>query len=96
MAKQVPVRLGAVPARNRDVELGVAPHPVLGDVEAGGLDVSGSVRIPKVRFMAQRIEERRDEGERADRDQAERLRPELVEAAPCRRGRRVPVASVSA
>src|SRR5207237_5996430 len=31
--------LGSVAARNRDVELGITPHTVLGDVQAGGLDV---------------------------------------------------------
>src|SRR5262245_43719693 len=31
--------LGAVAARNRDVELGVAPHAVLADVEARGFDL---------------------------------------------------------
>jgi hypothetical protein len=36
---EMTVSLGSVAARNRDVELGIAPHAVLGDVEAGGLDV---------------------------------------------------------
>src|SRR2546423_4407379 len=38
-AEQVAVRLGPVAAGDRDVELRIAPHPVLGDVEARGLDV---------------------------------------------------------
>ena len=38
-APRCAVRLGAVAARDRDVELGIAPHAVLGDVEAGRLDV---------------------------------------------------------
>ena len=37
--QQVAVRLGPVAAGNRDVELGVAPHPVLGHVQAGFLDL---------------------------------------------------------
>jgi len=36
-AEEMPVRLGPVSARNRDVELGVTPHAVLGDVESRGL-----------------------------------------------------------
>ena len=36
---QMAVRLGAVAAGDRDVELGVAPHAVLGDVEPGLLDL---------------------------------------------------------
>src|SRR5262249_53200258 len=39
LAEQVAVALGAVSPGNRDVELGIAPHAVLGHVQSGGLDV---------------------------------------------------------
>ena len=74
------VVLGAVAAGHRDVELGVAPHAVLRHVEPAA-STSGSVRIPNVTFISQRIDERGAERERADGDQPERLDAELVEPA---------------
>src|SRR5215471_10513529 len=58
---QVAVRLRAVTARNRDVELGIAPHPVLGDVEAGRLDMGLHANPPE---PLQRPERAKRGGER--------------------------------
>ena len=52
MADQVRVGLGAVAARDRDVELGIAPHAVLGDVQPGRLDL-GLDPDPHSAFIAQ-------------------------------------------
>ena len=46
------VRLGPVATGNRNVELGVAPHAVLRDVQTGRLGL-GSTRMPHRRFIAQ-------------------------------------------
>ena len=67
---EVTVRFGAVAARDRDVELRIAPHAVLADVEPGRLDLGlradsyGALEDPQ-------HGERRAERERADRDEAE-------------------------
>ena len=74
------MRLGAVAAGHWDVELGVAPHAVLGDVEAGGLDLRLSPDPERSLHRPERGE-RRAEGERSHREEAERLDSELVEAA---------------
>src|SRR6476661_7438078 len=76
----MPVRLGAVPARNRDVELRVAPHAVLRDVQAGGLDVFLDADPPEALERPEAAERGR-ERESADGQEAERLDPELVERA---------------
>ena len=78
--EEVRVGLRAVPARDRDVELGIAPHAVLGDVQARGLDVLLDADAPQP-VQAPEAAERGREGEAADGDEAERLDPELVEAA---------------
>ena len=74
------MRLRPVAARNRDVELGVAPHAVLVDVESTGLDLRLDADA-HVFFRTKRIANDSGERERADRTQAERLDAELVEAA---------------
>src|SRR5262245_36906200 len=77
---EVAVRLGAVSARNRDVELGIAPHAVLVHVEALRLDLrldadaEDLVQHPEAAV-------RRAERERADGNETETLHAELVEAA---------------
>src|SRR5205085_12677875 len=75
---QMPMRLGAVPARNRDVELGIAPHAVLGHVQAGRLDVLLDAD-PTEPLHRPEAPERRAERERADGSEAESLHAELVE-----------------
>src|SRR5439155_23548383 len=77
---EMPVRLGAVAARDGDVELGVAPHSVLGDVEAGRLDVLLDADSPEP-LQRPEAAERSGEGEAADRDQTECLDSDLVERA---------------
>src|SRR5207244_8326499 len=47
VAKQVPVRLGSIAAGDRNVELRIAPHAVLRDVEAGGLGLLLDADPPK-------------------------------------------------
>ena len=76
----MPVLFGAVAAGDRDVELRIAPHAVLGDVQAGRLDLRLGAD-PDRDLEQQQHEERRAERERADRREAERLRAELVQAA---------------
>src|SRR5438105_4790305 len=80
VAEQVAVRLGAVAARDRDVELGIAPHAVLADVEAGGLRLLLDPDSPEALHRPE-APERGREGERADGGEAEQLDPELVERA---------------
>src|SRR4029079_8672037 len=63
-----------------NVELGVAPHAVLGDVQACGLDMLLHADSPEP-LQRPEAAERGSEGEGADRDQAERLDAELVERA---------------
>src|SRR5262245_9136055 len=77
MRAEVRVGLGAVAARDRDVELGVAPHAVLVDVEADRLDLRLDADAPQLVHGEQRAE-RRAERERADGDDAERLYADLV------------------
>src|SRR5829696_7864523 len=77
---EVAVCLGPVPAGDRDVELGVAPHAVLRDVEARGLGLPVDTDPPHALERPERAE-RRAERERADGDQAQHLDAELVEAA---------------
>ena len=93
---EVAVRLGPVAARDRDVELGVAPHAVLGDVETGRLRPPRRCGCPKVIFITQRIANDSENVHDADDGDAERLHAELVEAAACRRGRRGPWRASSA
>jgi outer membrane receptor for monomeric catechols len=62
---QVAMRLGAVAARDRDVELGIAPHAVLGDVEALGLDGLLDADAPEPLHRPE-AGEREREGEGAD------------------------------
>src|SRR5262245_30590214 len=78
MAKMA-VRLGPVPAGNRDVELGIAPHSVLVDVEAAGLDLRVDADSPR-QLQGEKEEERGAERERAYCGQPECLDAELVEA----------------
>src|SRR5690349_12618333 len=68
---QVAVAPGAVPAGHRDVELGVAPHAVLGDVETGGLGLLLDADSDRLLHDPERPEGRA-EGPHADRDEAER------------------------
>src|SRR5438105_1472153 len=77
---EVAVRLGAVAARNRDVELGGPPHAVLVDVESLRLDARLDADPPDL-VEDEEAPERAAEGECADGDEAERLDAELVEAA---------------
>src|SRR2546423_4481020 len=77
---EVAVRLGPVPARDRDVELGIAPHAVLGDVEARGLDVILDADAPELVHHEERAEGRR-EREGTHGDETEGLNPYLVERA---------------
>src|SRR4051794_10711279 len=74
------VRLGAVAARDRDVELGIAPHAVLGDVQAGRLHMPLDADAPEA-LERPEAAERSPEREDADGDQPERLHAELVEGA---------------
>src|SRR5919109_2093955 len=80
MADEVAVRLGAVAARDRDVELGIAPHTVLGDVEAGRLRLLLDPDPPQA-LKRPEAAERGGERERSDRGEAEELYPDLVERA---------------
>jgi hypothetical protein len=73
----VNVRLGAVASGHGDIELRISPHPVLGHVEACGLHLRLGADPPE-RLQHEEDAERRQEGESADRDQAERLDSELV------------------
>src|SRR4051794_41569511 len=79
-AGEMAVRFGAVAARNRDVELGIAPHAVLGDVEPERLRV---LLDPDAPDLVHPVEEAEADGEDPDADDgdAERLHAELVEAA---------------
>src|SRR5204862_4886296 len=77
---EMPVRLGAVAAGNGDVELGVAPHAVLGDVQAGRLDVLLDPDAPQP-LQRPEAAERRGEGEAPDRGEAERRDAEPGERA---------------
>src|SRR4051812_46460876 len=77
---QVAVTLGAITARNRDVELGVAPHAVLGYVEARRLHVLLDADPPQPLHRPETAERRR-ERERTDGEQSEHLPPELMERA---------------
>src|SRR5690348_11800160 len=77
---EMPVALGAVAARDRDVELGIAPHAVLVHVEALRLDRGIDADAPHL-VQGPEAAVRRAEDERADGDEAERLHAELVEAA---------------
>src|SRR5581483_4718875 len=78
---EMAVRLRAVAAGHGNVELGVAPHAVLVHVEPLRLDLRLDADAPDLVHHPER-RERRAEGERADRDEPERLDAELVEAAP--------------
>src|SRR5437870_7705747 len=78
--EQVAVRLGAVAAGDRDVELRIAPHAVLRDVEARGLDVLLDADPPEPLHRPQGTEGR-GESERADGGEAEELHPNLVQRA---------------
>ena len=71
---------GAVAAGDGDVELGVAPHAVFVDVEAAGFD-GFSTRMPQSLCMTHSAPKLVREAEGADREQAECLDAELVEAA---------------
>src|SRR5262249_45160295 len=77
---EVAVRLGAVAAGDRDVELGIAPHAVLGHVQPGRLDVLLDPDPPKA-LQRPETAERGGEGEGAYGDEAEGLDAELVERA---------------
>src|SRR5438067_6640107 len=77
---EVAVGLGAVAARNRDVELGVAPHAVLVDVESLRFDARLDADPPDL-VKDEEAPERAAEGECTDGDEAERLDAELVEAS---------------
>src|SRR5207247_6297031 len=76
----VGVRLGSVATRNRDVELGVAPHAVLGHVEAARLGFLLDADAPQ---LLQRPEDPEGGAERphADGGKTEGLDAELVEAS---------------
>src|SRR5262245_5674622 len=80
MTEQVAVALSPVPAGNRDVELGIAPHSVLGYVQSRRLDVLLDANPPQV-LQRPEAAERGGEREYADRQQAERLNAELMERA---------------
>src|SRR3954451_15121573 len=75
---EMAVRLRPISAGNRDVELGVAPHAVLVDVEALRLDDRLDADAPDLVEHPQSAE-RRTERKAADGDQAEALHAELVE-----------------
>src|SRR5207244_13327903 len=75
---EVTVAFRPVPARNRDVELGIAPHSVLGDVQPRSLDVLLDADAPETLHRPQAAE-RGGEGERTDGDEPERLDAELGE-----------------
>src|SRR4051794_12578529 len=77
---EVSVRLRAVAARNRDVELRVAPHAVLVHVEALHLDGRLDADAPEL-VQDPEAAVRAPEHERADGDEPERLDAQLVEAA---------------
>src|SRR3954469_22154395 len=79
-APEMAVALCAVAPRNRDVELGVAPHAVLVHVEALRLDGRLDADPPDL-VEDEEAAERGPEGEGADGHEAERLDPELVEPA---------------
>src|SRR5439155_23914974 len=78
VAKQVPVRLGSIAAGDRNVELRIAPHAVLRDVEAGGLGLLLDADPPEALHRPE-ARERGGERERAYRGQAEQLDPDLVQ-----------------
>src|SRR5438128_1531755 len=80
VAEQVAMRLGSVAAGDRDVELGIAPHAVLGHVQTGGLDMLLDADPPQALHRPE-APERSAEGECADRAEPERLHAELVERA---------------
>src|SRR5215208_1001523 len=80
VAEQVAVRLRAVAAGDGDVELGVAPHAVLADVEAGRLGLLLDADPPEALHRPE-ARERRAEGEGADRGEPEQLHPDLVQRA---------------
>src|SRR5437870_1492009 len=92
VAQQMTVRVRSVAPWDRDVELGIAPHAVLGDVQARRLDVLLDADAPHLVHRPEAAE-RRGEREAADGDQAEGLHAELVETArvdePARAGREV-------
>ena len=92
----VAVVLRPIAAGDRDVELGVAPHAVLGDVEPGMLSTSRLRPDPDRHLHHPEDGERGGERERAHRDEAERLDAELVEARRRRRGRPGPSRADSA
>src|SRR4051812_14781093 len=48
VGEEMAVRLRPVAARNGDVELGVAPHAVLGHVQTGGLDLGFDPDAPEL------------------------------------------------
>src|SRR6516165_2118379 len=77
---EMAVRFGPVTARDRDVELGVAPHAVLGHVETCRLDLRLDADAPQLLHHPQRPKRGR-ERESTDGYQAERLHAELVERA---------------
>src|SRR5437763_11756141 len=77
---EMAMALGPVAAGNRDVELGIAPHAVLGDVEAGRLDVRLDANPPEPVQRPERAV-RGCEREAAHREEAERLHAELVRRA---------------
>src|SRR5438046_2747643 len=48
VSEQMAVGLGAVSTRDRNIELRIAPHPVLGDVEPRGLHVRLDADAPQL------------------------------------------------
>ena len=84
---EVRMRLRPVAAGNRDVELGVAPHAVLGDVEAGRLRLLARRGSPRSSSSRRAPPNDAVKVKRADGGEAERLDAELVERSPCRRAR---------
>src|SRR5215217_7427603 len=78
VAEQMAVRLRAVASGDGDVELGVAPHAVLADVEAGPLGLLLDTDPPEALHRPE-AREGRAEGERADRGEPEQLHPDLVQ-----------------
>src|SRR6266545_5771485 len=73
------MRFSSISARYRDVELGVAPHAVLGHVETRRLDMLLDADSPE-RLHRPEAAERRGECEAADRGEPDGLHAELVEA----------------
>ena len=81
------VALRAVAARDRDVELGVAPHAVLRDVEAGRLHL-GLDPDPQRVFIVQSAANEAVKVNAPTARSAERPGRRAGGSSPCRRGRR--------